>query len=335
MAKSPLMATHGLHSVSDLLFAPRVAFIWNHTRKCAIWMNPAARAAFALRLEDFSASLPSSLIRRLSHCVEKQTPVLVKVKIPHGRTLDCSVEILKLSGGEDGLIVAELGAEEKRLPAFQVPPPSAKAAKIPKKPACRAPRRSARSAPKRVAIPALSDDEMRAFKAVGRKVLRLCEEKKRASAQPPAATPPSPSRLADGLAPDRAAQALRDVLSAFDLLLFLDGDLNVLKVEGRAAQFGWRKARLIGKPFLGLLAPQDRGALDRILRKPENPSARGPKKPLTLRAGSGNGVACRAAAGRWDQEHMAFFLALISLEEPRKAKGRQPSNRAPGARLAA
>ena len=176
---------------------------------------------------------------------------------------------------------------------------------------------------------------MRAFKAVGRKVLRLCEDKKRASAQPPSAPPPSPSRLGDGLAPDRAAQALRDVLSAFDLLLFLDGDLNVLKVEGRAAQFGWRKAKLIGKPFPGLLAPQDQAALDRILRKPENPSARRPRKTLTLRAGAGNGVACRAAAGRWDQEGAAFFLALIALEEPRKAKGRQPSKSAPGARLAA
>ncbi len=299
-------------------------------------MNPAARAAFALRLEDFSATLPPSLMRRFSQCVEKQTPILAKVKIRQGRALDCSVEVLKLAGGEDGLIVAELGAEEKSLPVFQASPPSAKAVKIPKRLVRKAPRRSAKTAPKRPAVPALSDDEMRAFKAVGRKVLRLCEEKKHAGAQSTVSPPPPPPspRLGDGLAPDRAAQALRDVLSAFDLVLLLCEDLNIVRIEGRAAQFGWRKARLIGKPIAGLLAPQDLGVLNRILRKPENPSARR-RKPLTLRAGAGNGVACRAAAGRWKQEGVAFFLALLSLEEPPKAKGRRPADTAAGARLAA
>ncbi len=320
MATSPLTATFGLHSVSDLLFSPRVAFIWNHTRKSVVWMNPAARAAFALRLEDFSASLPSSLIRRFTHCVETQMAALAKVKIPRGRTLGCTVEILKLAAGEDGLIVAELNAEERRLPAFHAPPPPppGKAAKSQKTALRKTPLRSAKAARKPAGVPPLSDDEMRAFRAVGRKVLRLCKEKKQGAAQPPAAPPP-PARPQDSPAPGYAA--LKDVLSAFDLVLFLSDGLEVVKAEGRAARFGWRKARLIGKPAAGLLASQDQAAFSRMIEKLDSPSTRRSRKALTLRAGAGNGISCRLAAGRWRQESAAFFLAFVALEPPPEAKG--------------
>lgn len=326
LATSPIKGTSGLHSVSDLLFSPRVAFIWNHTRKSVVWMNPAARAVFALRLEDFSASLPPALVRRFSHCVEKQMAVLAKVKVPHGRTLDCSVEILKLAAGEDGLIVAELSAAEGRLPAFHAPPIPRKAVQIPKRAVRRAPRRAAKAGQK-AEVPALSADEMRAFKSVGRKVLRLCEEKKHVSALPTAAPPPPSSRPGDSLTPDRAAQSLRDVLSAFDLVLFLSDGLDVVKVEGRTAQFGWRRARLIGKPVAGLLAPQDQAAVNRIVRTLRSPSRRS-GKALTLRAGAGSGVACRAVAGSWEQDGAAFFLAFLSLEPRQDAKRRQPAGSA-------
>ena len=77
-------------------------------------MNPAARAAFALRLEDFSASLPASLIRRFSQFTERKEGGVAKVKIPGVPGLNCSIEILKLADGQDGLIVAELGEGEER-----------------------------------------------------------------------------------------------------------------------------------------------------------------------------------------------------------------------------
>ena len=79
-------------------------------------MNPAARAAFAVRLEDFSASLPASLIHHFAQFAERKEGGFAKVKIPGAPSLGCSIEILKLADGQDGLIVAEVGDEEERRP---------------------------------------------------------------------------------------------------------------------------------------------------------------------------------------------------------------------------
>jgi len=336
LAKSPLTAVAGGHPLSDLLFSPRAAFIWNHTRNSVAWMNPAARAAFALRLEDFSASIPPSLIRRFAKFTDRKEGGFAKVKIPGGPGLSCSIEILKLADGQDGLIVAEVGeAAERQAPP--APSTSRKPAAAPKKTVRRTPAGSARQrrkAPK--TPPTLTAEEMRAFKAVGRKVLRLCEEKKH-SDNPAAAAPlpaPAPSSPFESGAL-RSAQALTDVLAAFDLVLFLSESLDIVGLQGRPARLGWRKAKLAGKTVGDLLAPSDRAILRRMLKKLHAQTAHGCKNTLVVCDENGNAMPCRAVLGRWEEGSAAFFLAFISLELPARLKRSQPTKSVAAARLAA
>lgn len=336
MAKSPLTTVAGGHPLSDLLFSPRAAFIWNHTRNSVAWMNPAARAAFALRLEDFSASIPPSLVRRFAKFTERKEGGFAKVKIPGGPGLSCSIEILKLADGQDGLIVAEAGEMEER----QSPPtPSAS-----RKPAA-GPRktvrgkqagsaRQRRKAPK--TPPTLTAEEMRAFKAVGRKVLRLCEEKKHSDEPEVAAplpAPASPSPIESGAL--RSAKALTDVLAAFDLVLFLGESLDIVGVQGRPARLGWRKSRLAGKTAGDLLAPSDRAILRRMLKRLHGQTAHASKDTLVVCGENGNAMPCRAVLRRWEEGGAAFFLAFISLELPARLKRSPLARNAAAARLAA
>ncbi len=335
LATKPLTAVAGAYPLSDLLFSPRAAFIWNHTRQSVVWINPAARAAFALRLEDFSASIPASLIRRFAQFAERNESGAATLKIPGVQSLSCSVEILKLADGQDGLIVTESDGATARPPA---PPPAPEKPKKQKRIVRKAPASSAgprRKAPE--TPPTLNADEMRAFKAVGRKVLRLCEEKKqlppRAAAPEPAASPAS-VRETSGLATSRA-QALKDVLGAFDLVLFLSDDLDIVGFRGRPARLGLRRGKLTGTAAAYLLVPQDRTILRRMLRKLEGPTACVSRDALFVRSESGNAIPCRTVLGRLGEQDAAFFLAFISLKLPVKLERSQPANAMAAARLAA
>ncbi len=333
MAKIPLANAAGAHPLSDLLFSPRAAFIWNHTRKSVAWMNPAARAAFALRLEDFSASLPPGLIRRFAQFAERKEGGTAKVKIFGGPSLSCSIEILKLADGQDGLIVAEIGEAEAH-PAPRPLSKSRKTAAQPDKTRRKAPARPAtqsRKAPN--APPALTAEEMRAFKAVGRKVLRLCEDKKPSKEAPAAVIPPILSNVA--LSPDRSAQAFMDVLAAFDLVLYLDDGLGIVRLQGRAARLGWRKASLTGKSVEDLVLRRDRAVLRRMVKKLYGQASQSSKSTLVFQGESGNAIPCRAILGRWGDDGAAFFLALLSLELPARLKGLQPEGAVASPRRAA
>ena len=331
LAKSPTTVA-GAHPLSDLLFSPRAAFIWNHTRKCVAWMNPAARAAFALRLEDFSASLPASLIRRFAQFAERKEGGAAKVKIPGVPGLNCSIEILKLADGQDGLIVAELG-EGEELQSPPVPSTSRKPAKGPKKTFRKTVTRQRRTAPK--TPPTLTAEEMRAFKAVGRKVLRLCEDKKQRSKEAAAAVPlPAPSDTASS--PERPAHALKDMLAAFDLVLFLGESLDIVGLQGQAARLGLRKAKLTGKSLGDLMLPYDRTILRRMMKKLQRQAAYGSRDALLICGENGNAKPCRAILGRWDDGDAAFFLALLSLDlPPRLRRPQREGSVAAAARLAA
>ena len=301
-------------------------------------MNPAARAAFALRLEDFSASLPADLLRRFAQFADRNEGGFAKVKIPGAPSLGCSIEILKLADGQDGLIVAEVGDEEERRP-----PPAPSYAKMsksePKKTIKKAPAGSAREGRRKApqTPPVLTAEEMRAFKAVGRKVLRLCGEKKcpdePTAAAGPLPAPASPESPAGS--PDLLAQTLTDVLAAFDVVLFLGEGLDIVGVRGRTAQLGWRKANLTGRTVGALLAPYDRALLRRMLKKLRSQTVYGSRDTLVVSGENGEALPCRAVAGRWEHENAAFFLAFISLEPPARLKRSQPaSGMAPG-RIAA
>jgi hypothetical protein len=289
-------------------------------------MNPAARAAFALRLEDFSASIPASLVRQFAKVTAKKESGFVKVKIAGAPPLTCSVEILNLADGQDGVIVAELGEGEER----QAPPapsvsgkPVQKPRKTARKEPARAKRRTAFKTP-----PTLTAEEMRAFKAVGRKVLRLCEDKKEAA---PAASSPVFSNGA--VSKDQPAQALMDVLAAFDLVLFLSERLEIVNMKGRPSRLGWRKGSLTGKSVADVVLPCDRAILRRMLKKLHGQTACNAAATLVVGGEDGAAMPCRAILGRWKEDNAAFFLAFISLELPARLKRPQLVNAV--ARLAA
>ncbi len=289
-------------------------------------MNPAARAVFALRLEDFSASLPASLIGRFAHFAEGKQGGFAKVKIPGAASLSCSIEILKLADGQDGLIVAEVGDEEERQ-ATPAPANFRKAKSESKKTLKKAPANSAQPRRKTLQTPAaLTAEEMRAFKAVGRKVLRLCVDKKCLKELPAAAALPAPAS-SESPSPESPAQPLTEVLAAFDLVLFLSEGLDIVGVQGRATRLGWRKAKLARKTVHDLFAPYDRALLRRMLKKLRGQSVYGSRDTLVVCSENGKALPCRAVAGRWDQDNAAFFLAFISLEPPARLKRSQAANR--------
>jgi hypothetical protein len=164
----------------------------------------------------------------------------------------------------------------------------------------------------------------------------LCEEKKRsdepAAAAPLSAPAPSSPFESDAL---RSAQALTDVLAAFDLVLFLSECLDIVGIQGRPARLGWRKAKLAGKTVGDLLAPSDRAILRRMLKKLHGQTAHRSKDTLVVCGENGNSMPCRAVLGRWEEGSAAFFLAFVSLELPARLKCSQPAKSVAAARLAA
>ena len=277
-------------------------------------MNPAARTAFALPLDEFSKAIPAGVKRRLARCVEEQAGAFVSIKIGRDASLRCSVEILKLAGGEDGLIVAETTADSDFAPALPPPLPSAKGKARLKKP-----KPKARASGKPMSPPKLTVEEMRAFKAIGRKVRRLCEEKRAGSAKEAAAARFRESQR-DALPAERADQALRAAIAAFDLALFLGGGLEIVRVEGRP-RMGWRKASLIGRPVSELLPSSDRLQFQRMIEKLHR-GAVSVRDSLYVLDGKGQESPCRAVVGLGGAAGAPFFFGVLSLELPARLKER-------------
>jgi hypothetical protein len=280
-------------------------------------MNPAARAAFARTPEEFSNSLPLSLIRRFAQCVKNQACAVAEVKIGGGPALRCSVDILKLAGEEIGLIVAETEADSNfASAALSASSKNRAIAAKPKQRKARAP--SAKAVPKTPASPpALSAEEMRAFKAVGRKVRRLCEEKRLSCAQPAAALAPARPQARSEL---QADQTLRAALAAFDLVLLLGGGLEIVRVEGRP-RMSWSKAGLIGKPVIELLPSAEQAQVRRMAGKLKR-GAWTARDFLHVFDAHGNRTPCRAVMGHHNAGGAAFFLGVVSLELPDRLKKR-------------
>jgi hypothetical protein len=311
----PYQTASGHHAFSDLLFSPRAAFIWNHTRRSVAWMNPAARAAFARPLEEFSKSLSARLIGLFARHVDAQTVGVLSIKIGRGPAIRCSVEGLNLAGGEQGLIVAEAAADADLTP----PPPSGVKRMAPKKPARKVrPAAAKTQAAKRTPPPALTEEEMRAFKAIGRKVRRLCEEKRRANDKEAGPASMRGSALSAPSAAQDATQAMKDLLSAFDLVLSLGDGLEILSVEGRP-RMGWRKTDLKRKSVNELFPSQDRAVFERMLKKLQK-GARSARETLRVFDGKGESAPCRVVLGRPEESGGAYFFAALSLALPARLK---------------
>lgn len=310
MAQRPLTLHAGIAPLTDLLFTPRVAFIWNHSRQAVAWMNPAARAAFTLRLDDFSASLPLSLRRGFARFAKKKEGGTTKVAIAGGPSLLCSVEVLKLADGQDGLIVVEL--DDKANGLAMATPVSVKPRK---KISGQKKTKTQPAALQKNGVSVLNADELRAFKAMGRKVLRLSDDKKQ---KPHALAPQGPSHGPRPSAPlDRS---MLDCLAVFDLVLSVGPALEILSAKGQPARLGWRKAALSGKCADDLTLRRERPILRRMLKRLHGSASQSAKATLVIQTEAGDEIPCRVMVWRAKEGEAAYGFGLLSLDLPARLK---------------
>jgi hypothetical protein len=328
LAASPSIAAGSQNPLADLLFSARPAFIWDHARRCVSWMNAAARTAFGLSAQELQDALPAALIRRFAQCFEGagKAPRIAKVKAGRQPAFDCSLDAIELAGGGQGLIVAKTGSENAVAASLppRAPKPDAKAA---------AKKQPAKTPHKLAAVPQLTPEEMRSFKAIGRTVRRLAGEKCRVAAAPlpaPAsAKPAQPAKAGSG-----AQTAANPLFAAFDLVLLLGENFEIAGVEGRPARLGHRKAALLGLPAAQLFLPSGQAPFRRMVRTLEG-TAQTARGTLPVGDTAGNALPCRAILGHWGGG-AKYFLALVSLAMPGQLKKPQAQPvHPPVARLAA
>jgi hypothetical protein len=309
----------------DLPFSPRAAFIWDHTRQAIAWMNAAARAKFRLSPEGLSDALPKSSIRKFAQHLGKAEAgpaacAPLKLRIARHPAFDCSLDVLELASGHPGLVVAEAGAQEQILVQPRAPKARPKGAlvKMPPKRAARAPARqtftAAGSPP-----PQLTPEELRSFKAIGRAVRKLCREKR------PAAAPALPSAVHAPSREQKRPTAHTEAtlclpFSAFDVVLFLNEELDIAGSEGRPQWLGWRKRGLLGQPAVQLLPAEERAVLSRMVKKLGSTGAQICRETVSVADGTGNVRLCHAVLGYWGQGHARYFLALLEFKMPRRLK---------------
>ena len=334
MAASPLTPAGGADPVMDLLFSPRAAFIWDHTRHAITWMNRAARSRFGLSPQDLQAALAAGLTRRFAQFLSaaKGEPLArgdIGLKISRHPALGCDMEVIELADGNRGLLLRESDPEQARprivrLSVQNEKPPAMAAVKRETAPSCQEKRGKLP-----LAAPQLSGEELRSFNAIGRRVRRLTQEKLRAGQgrreAPSCARPPS--RDISALPAQTAAGLL---FSAFDLVLLLDKDLVVVGCEGRPRRLGLRKAGLKGKPAAQILLAAEQGVLNRMLKKLSSQPAQISRDALALSDGGGGATPCRALLGRWPEGNALYFLALLSLALPSRLKKFQFPQLTPG-----
>ena len=324
MASSPLSAASGPNPFSDLPFSSRAAFIWDHTSRSVIWLNEAARAKFQLGAAELQAAIPAPIIRRFAQCFDgarrkgRSAPA-VTLKIGAHPALGCSLEVLELAGGHEGLIVAETAAAQA-LPEALCPPKRTAAKPAGARAAASKPTQKPRKFPS--PVPQLTPEELRSFKAIGRKVRRLVQEKQRAGTAAPAAATPPPARQASASTGVQALPAL--LFSAFDLVLFLDKNLDIVSSEGRPQRFGHRKSTLPGKTAAQLFLAPEQAIFARMAQRLFDSPAAIHKDTLLLADGSSAGVPARAILGRWTDGGAHYFLGLLSLGLPPRLKRLQP-----------
>jgi hypothetical protein len=319
LATRPLTAAAGRHPLSEVLFSPRAAFIWNSGSRSVTWMNAAARSKFDLGLQDISKVLSAELGRRLGHAANPvgandKTAATVRVKIARCPPLNCSIESLKLAEGHEGLIVAELEAgrddSNMELAGEKRSKSSKRFRKFPK------------SSPKKpqenlTGAPFLTPEELRSFRAIGRKVRKLCREKEQAKRLSTMASKPVPPSHANiSRLGSETTHGLHGIFSVFDLIMFLGEDLNVLRIEGRPQRFGWRKSDLRGKPVTDFLFLSEQAVFYRMVGKIRGGTVQTSRDALLVRNGFGNGMPCRAVLGRWMSGNTGFFCSLLSLKVP-------------------
>ncbi len=287
-------------------------------------MNAAARSKFGLDAKKAQAALPAGVAARLAEGFDAakangKTSGTVRFKAGRHPATPCTFEVMELAGGHTGLIVSEAAATQEPANVLRLPtPPNKKTVAKPsgKQPAAQTKRQPAPSNPA-APISQLTPEELRAFKAIGRTVRRLAREKqRRASAVPEASAAEPPPQALPGAGMQGASALL---FSAFDLVLFLDGNFVISRTEGRPQQIGCRKSDLLGEPAANVLLPTEQAIFSRMVKK-LNAGAKVCRDTLVLSGKAGGSVPCRAVLSRWPDGNAHYFLALLSLNLPARLK---------------
>ncbi len=291
-------------------------------------MNGAARAKFGLGAEALQAEPSAGVVSRLTQgfgaaqaSANGTASGSIRFKAGRYPAIPCVFEVTDLAGGHKGLIVSDAAEAPEPANVVRLPAPAKNkaAAKPPgKRPA--APKRQTAPA-KPAAAPGcqLTAEELRAFKSIGRTVRRMAREKQR-SAKAASASAPDSAQPPRQAAPVPETQAAPDLLfSAFDLVLFLNRDLAVVRTEGRPQAVGCRKSGLLGKPAANVLAPAEQAIFRRMVKK-LNAGAKTCRDTLVLSGETRSSVPCRAVLSRWPGADAPYVLALLSLCLPARLR---------------
>jgi hypothetical protein len=303
--------------LSDLLFSPHAAFIWNNRRRAFIWMNRAAREKFKLDVHELSAALPDETAKQLVRFPNSRRSSGAQLQITVAGAFQClfSLSPFKLAGDDEGIILAEMPPDG----SAGFPMPAVKSLKRSKPDLQKKPKTAKRVASMHTAQ-TLTPEEWRSFKAIGRKVRKLCREKLQAgAAQDKVSAPLIPLRQQS---PSEAAppDCVRAIAATFDVFLTLDAGFRVLKVEGRPRRLGWRKSGFQGRAVRDLIPASEKGIFDRIVRKVAGHAAQVSRDALLVQNAEGVSWPCRVVFGQWPFGRGAFFLALTSLDMPARLK---------------
>jgi PAS domain S-box-containing protein len=324
-----------------LLFSPRPAWLWDADRRAFLWANAAARARFGGDLNAFQSSLPAATILRLAAIARwKRRMEATGERLDFGgkpaASLSCNLERLKLSDGHAGLLVAE-ALEEKKERRDRAGTASGEEArrgqsKTAGKRALRSERRDrsvplrpapakAAPAPAAHAAAPLAADDLAAFKAVGRKVRRLCREKVSAathSVSRPAIQQPEQAPQANK--PERPAPQLPTpgaaIVQAFDALFRLSADGLIVSASGRLCRSaGWTPRIIEGQEAAALATAKDRERLEKLLQKGRERPERANSAEILLEGRDGQLLPSRlvlvSESGEGDQ---GIWMAAISLK---------------------
>jgi hypothetical protein len=307
-------------------------------------MNAAARTKLGLTVQELTPSLPAMVRRKFARIARvavtgKEADPIVEFGLAARPAALWSLDYLSLANGQHGIIVTEEDAppeEQAQSPASQRSRNKVK--KTRSKPAPLYRPLTARKPPLRGAGPAaqLSPDELRAFEALGRKVRKLWREKQQSAQEARKAEKPAPHKAANADAAGED-QRLKDLISAFDAVLFLDEDFRVLRIAGNPRRLDWRRSDLKARPLASLFALSEHPIVAGMVKRLDRASVRTCRETLLAIGTAGAAAPCRATLGRWANGDATYFVTLVMLKLPLRLKRFSPQvfSIPDGSRLAA
>jgi hypothetical protein len=303
----------------DSFLSGSAALLWDCERSVFLWINAAAGAALGCSAE----SLTQRLSRRTKSQLQRlqgvdatiKASTSIKIGVPGGTPIDFNPVPMEIEGGRQGLLLTANREGEKEKRAVAKSQAQARALAAPahsgaRKKRSRGPFQKNAAAADPVALkaapaPKLTEEEARAFKALGRKVRKLCRQKALALNAPKPVAVAKPK--ADGVA---ALAALTLIMKAFDGFLILNSTGHITKLRGKCNRLGISSSELSGQSATALFSATTAPSLKRAFAQIARGQAQTAQLDLMLASKDGSPAPCRVTLGRWPMDESSFFLAL-------------------------